>query len=651
VTARRLGERWRALQSTRVILAVLICTVLSLIASGLYSTRSADRLDRAAMSIATDASPAIEDLTAVRERILQIVITAAEAVERSMDGARSDAGEFARPLALLHRDLSAYRNLPFYPREEILYANVERKVRIFEDRLAAFAALGNAGDSRGASRAFRTELLPTAADVDAGIADLTSFNAEQQHQLAIEIPRERRRAAIVGFMLQLLTGVLGLVLTGLVVLGARRYTRLVRAQRRVADDQARSTAEFGSKLESIIGSCVDIAGTITSSDDPMRVLQLIADEARTVVGARYAAVGCGTERDRPFEPWISSGMPGGTIAALGRPPRPDGLLGAVVREGRSIRLSDVSQHPLFRGLPPGHPPLGSFIGVPIVRNGRNVANLFLAREPGQAQFSAQDERAADLLAGFVAVAIENADLFDRALAAKRAREDLLATVSHDLKNPLHAIKLSARTLAGRVEGDKTKESVARIDRAAERMSRLIGDLLDAAKIEAGVLKAIAGPEDVSALIESALEMLRLIAADKNIRLVAAPSPAAGLVSCERNLVLRVFANLIGNAIKFSPDGSSVSIRAEPQAGQVLFSVADSGPGIPAEQAAHAFERYWQQEGSDRRGSGLGLYIAKGIVEAHGGRIWLESTPGRGTTARFTIPIARAEADTAASPPP
>jgi signal transduction histidine kinase len=323
----------------------------------------------------------------------------------------------------------------------------------------------------------------------------------------------------------------------------------------------------------------------------------------------------------------------------------------VVRAGRSIRLSDVTRHPLFRGLPAGHPPLGSFIGVPIVRDGRNVANLFLAREPGQAQFSAQDERAADLLAGFVAVAIENAELFDRALAAKRAREDLLATVSHDLKNPLNAIKLSTRTLAGRVEGDRTKETVARIDRAAERMSRLIGDLLDAARIEAGVLKAIARPESVSALIESALEMLRLIAADKNIRLVAAPSPAAGLVSCERNLILRVFANLIGNAIKFSPDGSSVSVRAEPQAGQVVFSVADRGPGIPAEQAAHAFERYWQQEGSDRRGSGLGLYIAKGIVEAHGGRIWLESTPGRGTTARFTIPFARAEADTAASPPP
>ncbi len=645
-------ERRRSVQSAGVILGVLIGTVLTLIASGVYSRRAAAKLDRAALSIATDASPAIEELTAVRERILRITVAATEAVERSTDGTRFDPGELARPLALLHRDLSAYRELPFYPREEILYATVQRKVNVFEQRLARFSALVSAGDRRGASTALTAELLPSAMDTDAGIAALTSFNAQQQHQLAIEIPEQRRRAAAVGFLLQLLTGVLGLVLTGLVVIGARRYTRMVQAQGRTADDQARSVAEFGAKLESIIAACVDIAGAITASSDPMRVFQLIADEARVVAGARYAAVGCGTDRDRPFQPWVSSGMSASTIAELGRPPRPDGLFAAVVHDQRSVRLSDVTRHPLFRGLPKGHPPLGSFIGVPILRDGQNVGNLFLARAPGDAPFSAQDERAADLLAGFVAVAIENAGLYNRALAAKRAREDLLATVSHDLKNPLNTIRLSTRTLAGRVEGDRVKESLARIDRAVDRMSRLITDLLDAAKIEAGALRTAPGAEDASSLIESAVELLRMIAADKDIQLVAARPATAALVACERSLILRVLANLIGNAIKFSPSGSSVSIGAEPQpGGQVLFSVADSGPGIPAEQAAHAFERYWQQEGSDRRGSGLGLYIAKGIVDAHRGRIWIESTPGHGTTMRFTLPVARAEAHTAAAAPP
>jgi signal transduction histidine kinase len=113
----------------------------------------------------------------------------------------------------------------------------------------------------------------------------------------------------------------------------------------------------------------------------------------------------------------------------------------------------------------------------------------------------------------------------------------------------------------------------------------------------------------------------------------------------------VLANLVGNAIKFSAEGSSVSIGEEALASQVVFSVADAGPGIPAEHLSHAFDRYWQQEGADRRGSGLGLYIARGIVEAHGGRIWIESSPGHGTTVRFTLPTAPGEADTAASPPP
>jgi signal transduction histidine kinase len=524
-------------------------------------------------------------------------------------------------------------------------------MRLFEEDLASFSALVSAGDTRGAATALRTRLLPATAAADAGVAELTSFNAEQQHRLALEIPGERRRAARVGFLLQTLTGLLGLALTGLVVLGTRQYTRFIQAQHRAADDQARSIAAFGAKLESVIRSCVDISRAITSPGDPLRVFQLIADEARNIVGARYAAVGRGSDRQRPFEPWISSGMPGDAIAALGHAPRPDGLLGAVVRDAQSIRLADVARHPLFRGLPKGHPPLGSFLGVPIVRDGENVASLFLAREPGQPPFNAQDERAAHLLAGYVAVAIENATLYDGAIAARRAREDLLATVSHDLRNPLNAVKLSTRTLARRLDDEKAKAPLARIDRAAERMSRLIDDLLDAAKIEVGAFRVAPRSEDAFALLESAAELFREVAAEKGIQLVTPRPRSDDLVLCERGLILRVLANLVGNAIKFSSAGSSISLGEEVLADGVMFSVADTGPGIPAEHLSHAFDRYWQQQGADRRGSGLGLYIAKGIVEAHGGRIWIESSPGRGTTVRFTIPTPGGESYTAASPPP
>ena len=182
------------------------------------------------------------------------------------------------------------------------------------------------------------------------------------------------------------------------------------------------------------------------------------------------------------------------------------------------------------------------------------------------------------------------------------------------------------------------------------MTRLIDDLLHAAKIEAGGLHAERHPEDVASLVESAVDMFRVVAAERSIQLAPrTPSPPVAAL-CERNLILRVLANLIGNAIKFSPEGSSISVVAEERADQVHFAVSDTGPGIPTEYLSHVFDRYWQQTGGDRRGSGLGLYIAKGIVEAHGGRIWIDSVQGQGTTIHFSLPVFRGGANGAAPSP-
>jgi signal transduction histidine kinase len=248
-----------------------------------------------------------------------------------------------------------------------------------------------------------------------------------------------------------------------------------------------------------------------------------------------------------------------------------------------------------------------------------------------------------LLAGYVGVSISNYRLYNEAMTAKRAREDLLATVSHDLKNPLNTIRISTHLLR-RSTDTGTLDLAERIDRTAERMTRLIGDLLDASKIEAGVLGTAPRPEAAGALVDSAIDLFRLLAGEKSIQLLSQVPSSIHAVVCERDLVLRVFSNLIGNAIKFSPEGTPIVVAAKPVPGEVQFSVSDSGPGIPAGHLPHVFDRYWQEKGGDRRGSGLGLYIAKGIVEAHGGRIWLESAPGRGTTIFFTLPIARRSDD-------
>ena len=230
-----------------------------------------------------------------------------------------------------------------------------------------------------------------------------------------------------------------------------------------------------------------------------------------------------------------------------------------------------------------------------------------------------------------------AGLYGQARAASRVRDDLLATVSHDLRNPINAIRLTTQLLRRRIGDQSAGVLTQRIDRAADRVTRLVDDLLDAAKLEEGALRVRLQPDDGVALIEATAEMFRVIAAEKDIELSTRHQEASAPVACERHFILRVLGNLVGNAIKFSERGSAILMTCEPEPERVKFSVVDHGPGIAAAYVDHAFERYWQQGAADRRGSGLGLYIAKGIVEAHGGKIWIESVLGQGTTVCFVLP--------------
>jgi len=625
------------------VFAVLSATMLGFGGSLLYSQHVASRLDEEAESIAEDASPAIEHLSVASAQILRLQLAAGYAVQRARQGAALDRTPIDEPMSRLRRELDQYLTLPFFPYERELYDEVDRSVRDLEDQVSALAAQLSRGDVDGAAATLRGRVSPAAARADAALDRLVRFNAEQQHRLGEDIPRLRARAARTANVLAAATAALGMVLMWLVVRAISRYARLITGQKRLIEAHARQLGAFSSRLEALIVSTVRIARAITATGSLRDTFQTIADEARLAVDAAYCGVGCGTDPERPFDPWVFSGMPASVAEALGRPPRPVGLLGAVVQEGHRIRVDRAAGHPAFHGLPAHHPPLGSFLGVPIVREGRNVANLFLARKEGQPAFDADDEHMAELLAAYVEVAIENAHLYNQSVEATRARDDLLATVSHDLRNPLNTIRMAVGLLRKTGEG-KTAELAARIDRASERMIRLIADLLQASRIEAGALAAVQRPEDAASLVSAAVEMLGPLAAAKSIPLSAEAPPRSVAVLCERDLVMRVFSNLIGNAIKFSPEGAPIAVAAEERAGDVRFSVSDRGAGIPAEHLAHVFERYWQVEGGDRRGSGLGLYIAKGIVEAHRGRIWITSAVGEGTTVHFTLPLARAPAD-------
>lgn len=228
-------------------------------------------------------------------------------------------------------------------------------------------------------------------------------------------------------------------------------------------------------------------------------------------------------------------------------------------------------------------------------------------------------------------------MYEEAEQTIDAREQVLKIVSHDLRNPLHTISMSAQMLLEiPVKPEQLGDHLRRIKRAGERMNRLIQDLLDAAKLEAGRVGIDARSTDVTPVISEAQEMLAPLAAEKGITLDSHVANGLPAITADAGRVLQVLSNLAGNAIKFTPNGGRITIRADAAPGGVRFSVRDTGQGIPPEQLGKIFGRFWQANPADRRGIGLGLTISKAIVEAHGGRIWVDSVVGEGTTFQFTL---------------
>lgn len=225
--------------------------------------------------------------------------------------------------------------------------------------------------------------------------------------------------------------------------------------------------------------------------------------------------------------------------------------------------------------------------------------------------------------------------------AVRAREEILEIVSHDLKNPLGAILMNASLLFRRLPADPDIRPVRKqlevIQRSADRMKRLIEDLLDLAKVEAGRLPIEPKPIAVAPLVSAAVEMLEPSATQKQIQIEEAVQAMGDGVYCDRERVLQVFSNLIGNAVKFTPERGKVIVRAEAKNDEVQFEVIDTGSGIAEDQLPYIFDRYWQASRRDKNSTGLGLSISKGIIEAHGGRIWAESKPGIGSKFTFVLP--------------
>lgn len=296
---------------------------------------------------------------------------------------------------------------------------------------------------------------------------------------------------------------------------------------------------------------------------------------------------------------------------------------------------------LLRYLGLGSEEQRSLLAVPLVSRGQTLGIILAASAEGKL-FSQGDAALVGELSRHGSLAIDNARLYLESQQAVRAREEVLAIVSHDLRNPLHTVMLGASMLqtSDKIAADD-REQLEIIDISAKRMQRLIEDLLDVTRLEGGKQLPIEPATlDVESLFGETWELFRSQAATSEITLRYFVGEGVKSVHADRHRVLQVLSNLIGNAMKFTPAGGIITYRAESRdAKAVQIAVADSGPGIPKENLGDIFNPYWQAKRTARLGAGLGLPIAKGIVESHGGRIWVESEPGAGTKFFFTLPVA------------
>jgi signal transduction histidine kinase len=295
----------------------------------------------------------------------------------------------------------------------------------------------------------------------------------------------------------------------------------------------------------------------------------------------------------------------------------------------------------------------TYIATPLIHDGETVGALALHFKEAWA-LGAADRTFTKLLAQSAATALFRArsydserDLRKSAEMLAHAREDVLGVVAHDLRNPLNLILMTGELLLQEQLTEQRRNDMLAIGmRAAKQMNRLIDDLLDTVRLQAGKLSLDVEEVSVGTIIRQAEETYRPLAARRHLNLETAGDGGA-CVRADPARVSQIVGNLIGNAIKFTPEKGTIKLNAMPGDKQVVFQVSDDGPGLTPDNISHLFDNFWQARKDDKRGVGLGLAIVKELVEAHGGKIWVESKIDQGSTFSFSLPSAMRAADSAA----
>jgi signal transduction histidine kinase len=462
------------------------------------------------------------------------------------------------------------------------------------------------------------------------------------------------------------------------VLTASRSAEYPSSQERLLLNAAGNQVVFALRERQLLGEearlleTVNRVGRVLAGElDLQKLMQALTDAATEISHAQFGAFlyNVAADEGEAYQLYTLSGVAPQVFAHMPMPRNTD-IFRPTFRGDRTVRFDDVTRAPEYgrnspyHGIPQGHPPVRSYLAVPVVSRGGEVLGGLFFGHAQPAVFTEREEKLVSSLAAQAAIAIDNARLFERshklyaqAQEANRLKDEFLATLSHELRTPLNAIVGWVHLLrGGRLAPDTAAHALEVVARNAEAQNQLIADILDVSRIVSGRLRLEVSAVDLAHVVSAALDTVRPAADAKGVRLESAlQAGEAATVAGDPGRLQQVVWNLLSNAIKFTGEGGTVSVQLEVTAAQARLTVTDSGVGIRPDFLPHVFQLFRQADSSSTRahgGLGLGLAIVRHLVELHGGTVQAWSA-GTGQGARFTVelPLRHRDTRTAAQPDP
>ena len=404
------------------------------------------------------------------------------------------------------------------------------------------------------------------------------------------------------------------------------------------------TTEMPPLLAERLERLVTAGPELTTEPSLVGVLQRAADIAREVLQGRYAAVGMLAADGRTLESFTTSGMTPEQHARIGSPPKGHGILALVIREGRIVRLPDLARHAESVGFPANHPPMNSFLGVPILGRHGILGDLYVTEKIGGPEFTEEDEHLAILLGAKTAAAIENARLhedsarlLEEVQQLQRSRERFFAMVNHELRNSLAAVYGWAEMLVRKKDPSTVPRAAFEVLESAEQAMGLISDLLDLSRLDEDRLKPDIKEIDCMRVIRSAVRRVTPAAEAKRVKVEMVAPASVPPCRTDSNRLEQILVNLLTNAIKHSPTGSRVRVTLRGDGEGHVVTVEDQGPGVPEASVDRIFDIYVTEPGGENHGTGLGLPLSRRLARLLGGDLRAVLHEGKGARFQLDLP--------------